>query len=199
MNSKAKSQEQTEIQRLQKWGHARGFWMTSLAPLWFCRSLCLPPYVGPYCIQMATHTWPLSRPLGASWDTMVVCCLYSQAVHGSVQWVPDTQQAMVGGGEWMDLNLKNGWHSKSGDYWDTVLRKTCPGALRSPATPPPHPTLPTSRMEVPFVGAKGVRLKGESEIHESLSLPEQVKDFLIMFSQEAPRHSRGTPGALKII
>lgn len=54
-------------------------------------------------------------------------------------------------------------------------------------------------MEVPFVGAKGVRLKGESEIRESLGLPEQVKDFLIMFSQEAPRHSRGAPGALKII
>lgn len=37
-------------------------------------------------------------------------------------------------------------------------------------------------MEVPFVGAKGVRLKGKSEIQESLGLPEQVKDFLIMFS-----------------
>lgn len=81
----------------------------------------------------------------------------------------------------------------------TVLRKTCPGALRSPATPPPHPTLPIPRMEVPFVGAKGVRLKGESEIPESLGLPEQVKGFLIMFSREAPRHSRGAPGALKII
>ena len=41
--------------------------------------------------------------------------------------------------------------------------------------------------------------EGESEIHESLDLPEQVKDFLIMFSREAPRHSRGAPGAQKII
>ena len=67
-------------------------------------------------------------------------------------------------------------------------------------TPPRRPpTLPTPRMEVPFVGAKGVRSKGESEMHESLGLPEQVKDFLIMFSWETPRQNRGAPGALKII
>lgn len=56
----------------------------------------------PHCLWTPAHTClPCPPPLGAPQDTAVVCCLYSRAVHGSVQQMPDTQQAIVGGG-WVD-------------------------------------------------------------------------------------------------
>lgn len=178
MNSEAKSREQAEIQRLQKWGQARGFWITSSAPLWFCGSLCLPPYVGPYCIRMATHSWPLSWPLGAPWDTTGVCCLYSQAVHGNVQWVPDTQQAMVGGGEWMDLNLKNGWHSKSGDYWYTQCwERLAQGPWEAQRHPLPTPHSPLPGWKCPLWEQREWGWKGKVKFRRAWACLSRSKIF----------------------
>ena len=157
MNSEVKSQQQTEIQRLQKRGHASSFWITSLAPLGFCRSRCLPSLCRTLLHSSATHTWPLSPPLGAPWDTTVVCCLYNQAVHAvsSGSLIP-SKQLWVGVSGWtwtwrmggaQDLGIV-GWFTHSAE-------KDLPKGHEKVMPPRPHTHTSHSQNGCALCGSEG--------------------------------------------
>lgn len=148
---------------------------------------------------MATTADPCPGPWVAPWDTTGVCCLYSQAVHGNIQWVPDTQQAMVGGGEWMDLNLRMGGTPNLGIIDTHSAEKDLPRGPEKPSDTPSPPHTPHPQDGSALVGAKEWGWKGKVKFRRVWAWAWAGQSFLIMFFREAPRHSRGAPGALKII